>query len=412
MSIQKLNKDNFETTINNSKKLIMINFITEGSASCEMVAQAMEEMAAESDDMEIYKVDTQEEKELSQKYDVTSVPTIISFKDGQLLKREVYKSEEEPKHTKYSLERVVKIKKLNRENFEHTIKNSEKLIMIDFYADWCAPCQVVSKLMEEISAENGDIEVYKINIDEEPELTKHHGILSIPTVVSYRKGKVYKSVVGTHAKQYIMDSLMTVPKLNSSNLIKTIARNTDAVKMVYFYTDTSKACKMVTQVMEEIWEEENDLEVYKVNIHEQPEIAKRFTVTKVPTILSLRNGEVYRHTIASQAKKYILDSLMGIQKLDKNNFAGTLKNSKKLVIVDFYADWCAPCKMIAKITKEISEEHKDDIEVFKVNIDEDPQLAKKYSVLSIPTLISFKDGEPYKRVVGLENKNNILESLR
>ncbi len=102
---------------------------------------------------------------------------------------------------------------------------------------------------------------------------------------------------------------------------------------------------------------------------------------------------------------------MSIQNLTTENFKTTICESDKTILVDFYADWCMPCKMIAPILDEISEEN-EDVLVFKVNIDENPELASEYSVKSIPNLISFKNGEVYKKALGAQPKDSILELVK
>lgn len=94
---------------------------------------------------------------------------------------------------------------------------------------------------------------------------------------------------------------------------------------------------------------------------------------------------------------------LNIQNFDSQINSGT-------TLVDFYADWCGPCKMIAPIINEIANE-RTDITVGKVNVDNDPQIAIKYGVQSIPTLIVFKNGIETSRVVGLRAKEDILAML-
>ena len=101
---------------------------------------------------------------------------------------------------------------------------------------------------------------------------------------------------------------------------------------------------------------------------------------------------------------------MSIQKLNSDNFKSTIGNTDKLVIVDFYADWCGPCKMVAPILEEILEEYSD-VEVYKVNIDEEPEIAKDFSVKSIPTIVSFKGGLEHKKVVGAQPKDALIDLL-
>ena len=101
---------------------------------------------------------------------------------------------------------------------------------------------------------------------------------------------------------------------------------------------------------------------------------------------------------------------MSYKKLNDSNFEQEVLNHKGTVLVDFYADWCGPCKMLAPIVDEIARE-RSDIVVGKVNVDESRFLAGKYEVMSIPTLVVFQDGKPVQRSVGLQAKENILNLL-
>ena len=101
---------------------------------------------------------------------------------------------------------------------------------------------------------------------------------------------------------------------------------------------------------------------------------------------------------------------MAIQKLDKSNFKSTIESSNNPVIIDFYADWCGPCKMIAPIVHEIAAES-DAYKVCKINVDDSPELAAKYGVMSIPTLIVLKNGAVHQQTVGACSKAAILAML-
>ena len=99
---------------------------------------------------------------------------------------------------------------------------------------------------------------------------------------------------------------------------------------------------------------------------------------------------------------------MSVQKLNQNNFNNAIANGTALV--DFYADWCGPCRIVSPIVDEIAEE-RSDITVGKVNVDDENALAMKYGVMSIPTLIVFKDGQEKTRIVGARPKAAILAEL-
>ena len=94
------------------------------------------------------------------------------------------------------------------------------------------------------------------------------------------------------------------------------------------------------------------------------------------------------------------------------NFEAEVIKAGKPVIVDFWAEWCGPCKMLTPILEEVSDELKDQISIIKVNLDDNQELAMKYSIRSIPTLLLFKDGDLLDTKIGLLPKKDIMEWLR
>ena len=100
---------------------------------------------------------------------------------------------------------------------------------------------------------------------------------------------------------------------------------------------------------------------------------------------------------------------MSVLKLNVGNFNGAIQSG--VALVDFYADWCGPCRMVSPIVDEIARENAD-IVVGKVNVDESADLASRFGVMSIPTLIVFKDGRESARIVGYKPKSAILEALK
>ncbi len=98
-------------------------------------------------------------------------------------------------------------------------------------------------------------------------------------------------------------------------------------------------------------------------------------------------------------------------KLNSENFEKEVLNSDQAVLVDFYADWCGPCKMMAPVIEELAEELQGKAKVGKINIDENTNIAVKYDVMSIPTLIIFKDGKEVKRFVGVRDKEELLNEF-
>ena len=96
--------------------------------------------------------------------------------------------------------------------------------------------------------------------------------------------------------------------------------------------------------------------------------------------------------------------------INKNNFQNEVMNSDKPVLLDFWAPWCAPCRMVVPIIEEIAGE-RPDIRVGKINVDEQPELASEFSIMSIPTLVVMKNGKIVQQVSGVRPKNAILEML-
>ena len=97
--------------------------------------------------------------------------------------------------------------------------------------------------------------------------------------------------------------------------------------------------------------------------------------------------------------------------ITSENFDRTVMQSEKTVLIDFWAGWCGPCRMLAPIIGEIAEEYADTVTVGKINVDEQPQLAAAFGVESIPTLIAFKNGVPLGALVGLQTKESVIDLI-
>ncbi len=103
---------------------------------------------------------------------------------------------------------------------------------------------------------------------------------------------------------------------------------------------------------------------------------------------------------------------MSVKVFNEENFEEEVLKAQGTVLVDFYADWCGPCKMMSPIIDEIAEEGIENLKVGKINVDDNGSLAEKYNVMSIPTIIVFKNGNPVKGFVGVTGKEEIEAAIK
>ena len=104
---------------------------------------------------------------------------------------------------------------------------------------------------------------------------------------------------------------------------------------------------------------------------------------------------------------------MEVKHFTQENFEEEVKNFNGKVLVDFWATWCGPCKMMAPIVEKLAEETTDDsIKIGKIDVDENPNLASEYGIMSIPTFIVFENGEAVKTVVGMQDKTTLTELIK
>jgi thioredoxin 1 len=102
---------------------------------------------------------------------------------------------------------------------------------------------------------------------------------------------------------------------------------------------------------------------------------------------------------------------MGTKNVTDETFEADVLKNDKPVLVDYWAEWCGPCKMVAPVLDAIAEEHGDKLDIVKLNVDENPVITQKYGILNIPTLGVFKNGEVVKELVGARSKSALLSEL-
>ena len=96
---------------------------------------------------------------------------------------------------------------VNKDNFQEVVLNSDKPVLVDFWASWCGPCRMVAPVLEEIANERSDVKVCKVNVDEEPELASRYNVMSIPTMIVVKEGQVVNQAVGARPKSQILSLL-------------------------------------------------------------------------------------------------------------------------------------------------------------------------------------------------------------
>lgn len=119
----------------------------------------------------------------------------------------------------------------------------------------------------------------------------------------------------------------------------------------------------------------------------------------------------YKYYMKIQCSQRKGDIDMAVLKVTKENFENEVMNSDVPVLIDFWASWCGPCKMIAPIIDEVEKEA-EGAKICKINVDEEPGLVSRFNIMSVPTLVLMKNGEVIDKVVGLQSKEEILGLLR
>lgn len=138
---------------------------------------------------------------------VVIIIVTIAFIAGLFAINGILKKQEKPAQNENFKEEKMSILDVTSENFEKEVLKSEKTVLIDFYADWCGPCKMLSPIVDEIATENEDIKVCRINIDNEESLAVQYGIMSIPTLLIFKSGEVTNQTIGVVSKSEILELL-------------------------------------------------------------------------------------------------------------------------------------------------------------------------------------------------------------
>lgn len=205
------------------------------------------------------------------------------------------------------------------------------------------------------------------------------------------------------------------------------------VSVVDFWAPWCGPCRMIAPIIEQLSTEyDGKVTIGKLNVDDNPEIASKYGVRSIPTILILKDGEVVDKQVGVTSKAALTSKIEAqlpvaapaeeaapeaaevpagpFEFTDDNFEASALKNGK-VSVIDFWAPWCGPCRMLTPIIKELASDYKGDAVVGKLNVDDNPNVAMKYGVRSIPTIIFLKDGEVFDKQVGVTSKKVLAEKI-
>ena len=199
------------------------------------------------------------------------------------------------------------------------------------------------------------------------------------------------------------------------------------VSVVDFWAEWCGPCRMITPLIEELAKEyDGKVTVGKLNVDDNPQTAASYGVRSIPTILFLKDGEIVDKQVGVTSKVKLAEKIDAILatatpaapaeatgpfKFTDSNFTESALSKGKVSVVDFWAEWCGPCKALTPIITELATEYSGKATVGKLNVDDNPEVAMKYGVRSIPTVIILKDGEVVDKQVGLASKKTLADKL-
>jgi thioredoxin 1 len=201
--------------------------------------------------------------------------------------------------------------------------------------------------------------------------------------------------------------------------------NSDVPVLIDFWAEWCMPCRMVAPIIDELAKEyEGKIKVGKINVDEENELAMKFRIMSIPTIGLFKNGKMADKIIGARPKadfvRFIEKHLNGgatqSEESDEveityDNFEEEVVNSDVPVLIDFWAEWCAPCRLVAPIIDELAKEYKGKIKVGKVNVDEENELAMQFRIMSIPTIGLFKNGKMVDKIIGARPKADFVKFI-
>ena len=185
------------------------------------------------------------------------------------------------------------------------------------------------------------------------------------------------------------------------------------IVLVDFQAEWCAPCKMMAPVLNDVADELTDnAYVGKVNIEEYQALAQKYQIRNIPTMILFKDGKEVNRIVGVKSKQYLLQEIDKIrQQSMKGNFNKLIRDSRP-VVVDFHALWCSPCKMQTPVLKEIAAELGDKIRIMKIDVDQNSEIAGRYNVQSVPTLMIFRQGEIKYRQAGVHTKSQLMDVLQ
>ena len=201
--------------------------------------------------------------------------------------------------------------------------------------------------------------------------------------------------------------------------------------VVDFWAPWCAPCYAIAPHIEKLAREyDGKIRVVKVNTDDNPQWAMRYGVRGIPTVLFVKDGQEMDRLVGvrgyADLKRMVDEKLLGARSpiaevafapgkpiiVTDANFDQIVLRSTKPVLVDFWAEWCAPCHMIAPIIEQLAEEYADRVVVAKLNVDESPMVPQRYGIMGIPTIILFKDGQVVEKFVGVRPISAYRQALQ